>query len=761
MSCWYDTSASAFAAALNQSRFVESINKSGRILYKALPTTKFKIISNYSLTGIFACTRLAHLFAENPELERRCLKGEFIFGCLETWLLWRLTGGRAWCTDVSCTSASGMFDPCTLASGEYHVDCSSVSSEAILAFREQSSLQVSVQAIEENAGEDLSGAVQQRDSSVVVAEVAVPERLALMEELCELLHQLGFAMLENLNRDRFRARCLLAGELLQAEMESPYPELPQSFSTNTSLDMSHETFKACKTYNLGTGRGYTVLELIEAMKAASGKPIKYRVEFRRPGDVSTVYADASLAKKELPWQANLGLPVCPSLAPRVVFCEIKEPTREFYWIIQINCNFGIVRCGPLARDAKARQLGVPPVYVTALIGDSQAAMLGEGCLDKGDTKLTLGTGSFLNCNLGSKTIPPPKGFYPVVGWAISVRDRDSNITCETSPDTKLSNVTYLLEGFNSEGGRTLSRLQRLGLFQNFDDLDDLLSAASSELEFASKSVYQLVQTGAIPDDWNNFLFFCAIARHRKSSNTTVYVPSSLGLKNYRKSKKSERPEVEALEARLLFVNTNSLLTQGGVFVGLPASLLSAPRPASSLSAEESGAILLAVFNALTMASRLMVSKCRGRDFANKLPVLRVNGNLSRSAWLMQRLADTLDVPVERSPLSETCCLGAAVAAGVGAGFWQDYSEALPALHTQKALKEADLSASGIPFKTRFEPNPAIVYPQEQAYCRWLRTCNKILLSQASFTSAEPSDCTNADLSSVPGVAFDVLAKHLA
>ncbi|VDK55326.1 unnamed protein product [Dibothriocephalus latus] len=59
---------------------------------------------------------------------------------------------------------------------------------------------------------------------------------------------------------------------------------------------------------MGTGKGYTVLELIEAMKAASGKPIKYTVEGRRPGDVSTVYADASLAKKELHWQATLGLP---------------------------------------------------------------------------------------------------------------------------------------------------------------------------------------------------------------------------------------------------------------------------------------------------------------------------------------------------------------------------------------------------------------------------------------------------------------------
>ncbi|VDM00735.1 unnamed protein product [Schistocephalus solidus] len=58
-----------------------------------------------------------------------------------------------------------------LASGEDHVDCSSVSSEATLAFREQSLLQMSIQVIEKNAGADLSGDVQQRDSSVVVAEI--------------------------------------------------------------------------------------------------------------------------------------------------------------------------------------------------------------------------------------------------------------------------------------------------------------------------------------------------------------------------------------------------------------------------------------------------------------------------------------------------------------------------------------------------------------------------------------------------------------
>lgn len=51
--------------------------------------------------------------------------------------------------------------------------------------------------------------------------------------------------------------------------------------------------------------------------------------------------------------------------------------------------------------------------MTALIGDSQAAMLGEGCLNVGDAKLTLGTGSFLCVNIGSEIVPPNTGewFY--------------------------------------------------------------------------------------------------------------------------------------------------------------------------------------------------------------------------------------------------------------------------------------------------------------------------------------------------------------
>ncbi|KAM7538118.1 hypothetical protein Aperf_G00000073529 [Anoplocephala perfoliata] len=68
------------------------------------------------------------------------------------------------------------------------------------------------------------------------------------------------------------------------------------------------TFKGCKSYNLGTGRGYSVLELIKAMEKASGKPLKYRFEARRGGDIAMAYADTKLAEKELGWKAEKALP---------------------------------------------------------------------------------------------------------------------------------------------------------------------------------------------------------------------------------------------------------------------------------------------------------------------------------------------------------------------------------------------------------------------------------------------------------------------
>ena len=59
--------------------------------------------------------------------------------------------------------------------------------------------------------------------------------------------------------------------------------------------------------NLGTGIGYSVLDMLRAFEKASGKPVPYRVAARRPGDIASCYADPALAHQLLGWQAMRGL----------------------------------------------------------------------------------------------------------------------------------------------------------------------------------------------------------------------------------------------------------------------------------------------------------------------------------------------------------------------------------------------------------------------------------------------------------------------
>ncbi len=65
--------------------------------------------------------------------------------------------------------------------------------------------------------------------------------------------------------------------------------------------------QGCMAYNLGTGQGYSVLEMVKAFEAASGKPIPYKITPRRPGDIACCYADPAFAEAELGWKAEKGL----------------------------------------------------------------------------------------------------------------------------------------------------------------------------------------------------------------------------------------------------------------------------------------------------------------------------------------------------------------------------------------------------------------------------------------------------------------------
>jgi UDP-glucose 4-epimerase len=65
--------------------------------------------------------------------------------------------------------------------------------------------------------------------------------------------------------------------------------------------------EGCRAINLGTGRGYSVLEVLRAVETAVGREIPYEIVERRPGDVATCYADPSLARRVLGWRAELDL----------------------------------------------------------------------------------------------------------------------------------------------------------------------------------------------------------------------------------------------------------------------------------------------------------------------------------------------------------------------------------------------------------------------------------------------------------------------
>lgn len=67
-------------------------------------------------------------------------------------------------------------------------------------------------------------------------------------------------------------------------------------------------------YNLGTGIGYSVLDVIHAFEKACGHKLAYSIKPRRPGDIAACYADAGKAKRELGWEAKLGIDdMCASL----------------------------------------------------------------------------------------------------------------------------------------------------------------------------------------------------------------------------------------------------------------------------------------------------------------------------------------------------------------------------------------------------------------------------------------------------------------
>ena len=68
-----------------------------------------------------------------------------------------------------------------------------------------------------------------------------------------------------------------------------------------ALEKLDKENKGLYIYNLGTGTGYSVLDMVKAFEETTGKEVKYKIAPRRPGDIATCYADPAKAKRELSW----------------------------------------------------------------------------------------------------------------------------------------------------------------------------------------------------------------------------------------------------------------------------------------------------------------------------------------------------------------------------------------------------------------------------------------------------------------------------
>ncbi len=75
----------------------------------------------------------------------------------------------------------------------------------------------------------------------------------------------------------------------------------------SALNNILEGGKGVQVFNLGTGHGYSVLDIVKAFEQASGKKVPYKIVARRPGDIATCYSDPTKAKEVLGWEAKRGL----------------------------------------------------------------------------------------------------------------------------------------------------------------------------------------------------------------------------------------------------------------------------------------------------------------------------------------------------------------------------------------------------------------------------------------------------------------------
>lgn len=92
-----------------------------------------------------------------------------------------------------------------------------------------------------------------------------------------------------------------------------------------ALSKLHKEHQRIRIYNLGTGKGVSVLQLLKIFEAVTDTEIPFKMCSRRDGDIVSMYANASLAEKELGWKSQYTLPqMCKAILLKETHTETNE-----------------------------------------------------------------------------------------------------------------------------------------------------------------------------------------------------------------------------------------------------------------------------------------------------------------------------------------------------------------------------------------------------------------------------------------------------
>jgi glycerol kinase len=242
-------------------------------------------------------------------------------------------------------------------------------------------------------------------------------------------------------------------------------------------------------------------------------------------------------------------------------------------IVDSDASFGVSSAAVLGAE----------LPIAAVLGDQQASLLGQRCLEPGQAKVTLGTGGFLLVQAGRGPVQAPAGVLASTAW------RRGGVS------------SLALEGFVPVAGAAVDWLVELGVLDAAGSLD-------------------------------------AVAARGTPDPGVVFVPALQGLGT---------PSWQA-DAR-------------GTLVGLSR----ASTRADIVRATVDGVIHQIADGVEAIAAQTPIAE------------IRLDGGLSRSAHVVQRLADLTGIPVLRAAQADATAAGAAILAGLAIGWWRDPSELPP------------------------------------------------------------------------------------